>query len=299
MVIKIEKYYSLNEYLKNKYGEKVGKLSLDAGFTCPNRDGKLSYSGCIFCSEKGSGEFTDGDLNLKNQIKLQKEINHKKWKNNKFIAYFQNFTNTYGDINYLRKIYYEVLEDPDIVGIAIATRADCLDEDVLNFLEELSKKWELWIEIGMQSTNENTIKYINRGYSHKYLEEKIKELNNRKINFVLHVIFGLPFETKEDMMNSIDFVKDSNAFGIKIHSLFIQSDSRLYKDYLEKKFEILSKDEYTDLVVEALSILDNKVVVHRITGDADKSKLIVPKWSADKLSVIGEINKKLKEKGTV
>lgn len=293
-MIIIEKYYSLNQYFKNKYGEKIGKLSLDAGFTCPNRDGKLSNKGCIFCSEKGSGDFTFGELDLKEQIEEQKKINKKKWNNKKFIAYFQSFTNTYGPIDYLKKIYYKVLEDNEIVGLAIATRADCLSSEVLDLLETLSKKCELWIEIGMQSTKEETINYINRGYSHSYLDAKLKELKTRNIKFLLHVIFGLPYETREDMINSIKYVNTSGAFGIKIHSLYIQNDSRLYKDYLKNKFSLLTKEEYTNLVVEALSFLDKNIVVHRITGDGNKNKLVAPLWAADKLSVIGQINKKLK-----
>ena len=293
-MIEIEGYYSLNKYFKDKYGEKVGKLSLDGNFTCPNRDGKISDLGCIFCSEKGSGDFTSGELNLKAQIEKEKLVVKSKWNNNKFIAYFQNFTNTYGDLEYLRNIYELVLEDEDIIGISIATRADCLEEDVLDLLEKFSKRCELWVEIGMQSIKESTINYINRGYSHEYLDKKLKELKSRNIKFILHVIFGLPGETKEDMLNSIKYVNKINPFGIKIHSLYIQNDSRIYKDYLDGKFDLLSKEEYTDLVVEALSILNKDIVVHRITGDGDKSKLLAPLWAADKLGVISEIQRKLK-----
>lgn len=295
----IQRYYTLNKYFKNKYGEKVGKLSLDGGFTCPNRDGKVSDLGCIFCSEKGSGDFTFGNSDIKTQIENQKKIAKNKWKVNKFIAYFQNFTSTYKNVKDLEKLYYEALDDEDIIGIAIATRADCLEEDVLDLLEKLGKNRELWIEIGMQSINEKTIDYINRGYSHEYLKEKLKELRKRKINFLLHVIFGLPTDSKKDMLDSIEFVNESGAFGIKIHNLYIQNDSRIYEDYLEKDFSILSKDEYTDLVVESIARLDKDIVVHRITGDGDRKKLIAPNWSRDKLSVIGEINKKLKERNII
>lgn len=292
--MKISNYYTLNQYFKEKYGEKIGKLSLDGNFTCPNRDGNISHLGCIFCSEMGSGEFTSGKLPLEEQISKQKEIVKKKWNNNKFIAYFQNFTNTYGDLEYLRGLYEKVLEDKDIIGISIATRADCLDEKVLDLLEEFSNKCELWVEIGMQSVKESTIDYINRGYSHEYLNEKLKELKSRNIKFLLHVIFGLPGENKEDMMNSIKYINEIKPFGVKIHSLYIQNDSRIYKDYLDKKFDLLSKDEYTDLVVEALFMLNKDIVVHRITGDGDKEKLVAPLWSADKLGVISEIQKKMK-----
>lgn len=290
----MERYYSLNQYFKNKYGEKVGKLSLDGGFSCPNRDGSLSTAGCIFCSESGSGDFTNSNLNLKDQIEKQKEVAKNKWRVNKFVAYFQAFTNTYAPVDILRKIYFQVLDDPDIVGLTIATRADCLSDEVLDLLEELGKITDLWIEIGMQSIKEETIDYINRGYSHDYLDQKLKDLRKRNIKFLLHVIFGLPGEDKSDMLASIKYVNDSGAFGIKIHSLYIQRDSGLYKKYLEDDFPVLTKDQYTDLVVKALGILNDDIVVHRITGDGDKDKLVAPLWSADKLSVIGEINRKLK-----
>ncbi len=293
----MERYNSLSKYLKAKYGEKVAKLSLDAGFSCPNRDGTISIGGCIFCSEKGSGEFTSGHLNIKNQIDIQKSIARKKWNTNHFIAYFQNFTNTYGDVETLRAVYEEALSDNEVVGLAIATRADCLDEDVLNLLEELSKTTNLWLEIGMQSTNEDTIRNINRCYTHNYLNEKLQELNNRNIKFVLHVIFGLPGEDDVDMLNSIKYVNSIRAFGIKIHSLYIQRDTNLYLKYLENPYPLLNKDEYTSLVVDAIRLLCPDIIIHRITGDADKSMLHEPKWAADKL--IGEINKKLKERDIV
>lgn len=295
-MIKISNYYTLNQYFQNKYKEKIGKLSLDGNFTCPNRDGKISDLGCIFCSEMGSGEFTSGKLPLEKQIEKQKEIVKKKWNNNKFIAYFQNFTNTYKDVEYLRSLYEKVLEDESIIGISIATRADCLEEDVLDLLEEFSSKCELWVEIGMQSIKESTINYINRGYSHNFLDGKLKELKKRNIKFLLHVIFGLPNESKEDMLKSIEYINQIKPFGVKIHSLYIQNDSRIYKDYLEGKVKLLSKDEYTDIVAEALFILDKDIVVHRITGDGDKKKLIAPLWAKDKLGVIGEIQRKLKLK---
>lgn len=290
----MERYYSLNQYFKNKYGEKVGKLSLDGGFSCPNRDGSLSTAGCIFCSEKGSGDFTNANLSIKDQIEKQKIIAKNKWQVNKFVAYFQAFSNTYGPVDLLKKIYLQVLEDPDIVGLAIATRADCLSDEVLDLLEDLSKLTDLWIEIGMQSIKEETITYINRGYSHRYLDQKLEDLRKRNIKFLLHVIFGLPGEDEKDMLASIKYVNESGAFGIKIHSLYIQNDSGLYKKYLEDDFPILTKDQYTDLVVKALSLLNDDIVVHRITGDGEKNKLVAPLWSADKLSVIGEINRKLK-----
>lgn len=292
----MERYYSLNRYFMEKYGRKMAKLSLDGGFSCPNRDGTLSDKGCLFCSERGAGDFSSGHLSLRDQMARQKSLLSKKWEGAGYIGYFQNFTNTYGDPAHLRRLYEEVLEDPDIQGLAIATRADCLGEEVLDLLEDLGQKTDLWIEIGMQSTCEETISLINRGYSHAYLEEKCQELKKRKIPFLLHVIFGLPGETRDHMMASIDFVNRSGAWGIKIHSLYIQEDAHLYQAYLTQPFPLLTKDQYTDLVVEALGRLNKDIVVHRITGDGDKKKLVAPLWAADKLGVIGEINKKLKLK---
>ncbi len=291
------RYLSFNTYFQKIFGEKIAKLSLDAGNTCPNRDGTLSYNGCIFCSERGSGDFTSENFkNINIQIEQQKLLLSKKWQCSKFIAYFQNFTNTYGDINKLSKLYNEVIKRDDIVGISIATRCDCLSDEVLKMLDELNKKTFLWLELGMQTTNENTLQFINRGYSHKVFDENIKKLKKHNIKFLIHMILGLPYETKQDMINTVKYIADTHPFGVKFHSLYIQNDAPIYELYLKNSFKLLSKDEYIDIICDCIEILPKDIVIHRLTGDADKKKLIAPIWCADKLSVIASINKELKNR---
>ncbi|MDU5470660.1 MAG: TIGR01212 family radical SAM protein [Peptoniphilus harei] len=292
----MRRFLSFNDFFKEYYGGKTVKLSLDGGFSCPNRDGTLSEIGCIFCSDDGSGEFAGSKyLSLDEQIESQKEFLKNKWKAENYIAYFQNFTNTYGSLETLRKIYDEVVKRDDIKGISIATRCDCLDDEKIEYLKEISKKKTLWLELGMQTVNENTIKVINRGYSHKIFDETVKKLQDANILFLIHAIFGLPFEDEKDFENTINYIRDLAPFGVKFHNLYILKDSPIYKLYKNKNFKILSRDEYVDLVLKALNTIDEKTVVHRITGDPPKAKLFEPSWCADKLSVISEIDKKLKE----
>lgn len=292
----MRRFLSFNDFFKEYYGGKTVKLSLDGGFSCPNRDGTLSEIGCIFCSDDGSGEFAGSKyLRLDEQIESQKEFLKNKWKAENYIAYFQNFTNTYGSLETLRKIYDEVVKRDDIKGISIATRCDCLDDEKIEYLKEISKKKTLWLELGMQTVNENTIKVINRGYSHKIFDETVKKLQDANILFLIHAIFGLPFEDEKDFENTINYIRDLAPFGVKFHNLYILKDSPIYELYKSKNFKILSRDEYVDLVLKALDTIDEKTVVHRITGDPPKAKLFEPTWCADKLSVISEIDKKLKE----
>ena len=292
----MRRFLSFNDFFKEYYGGKTVKLSLDGGFSCPNRDGTLSEIGCIFCSDDGSGEFAGSKyLSLDEQIESQKEFLKNKWKAENYISYFQNFTNTYGSLETLRKIYDEVVKRDDIKGISIATRCDCLDDEKIEYLKEISKKKTLWLELGMQTVNENTIKVINRGYSHKIFDETVKKLQDANILFLIHAIFGLPFEDEKDFENTINYIRDLAPFGVKFHNLYILKDSPIYELYKNKNFKILSRDEYVDLVLKALDTIDEKTVVHRITGDPPKAKLFEPSWCADKLSVISEIDKKLKE----
>lgn len=296
LVIYMRRFLSFNDFFKEYYGGKTVKLSLDGGFSCPNRDGTLSEIGCIFCSDDGSGEFAGSKyLSLDEQIESQKEFLKNKWKAENYIAYFQNFTNTYGSLETLRKIYDEVVKRDDIKGISIATRCDCLDDEKIEYLKEISKKKTLWLELGMQTVNENTIKVINRGYSHKIFDETVKKLQDANILFLIHAIFGLPFEDEKDFENTINYIRDLAPFGVKFHNLYILKDSPIYELYKNKNFKILSRYEYVDLVLKALDTIDEKTVVHRITGDPPKAKLFEPSWCADKLSVISEIDKKLKE----
>lgn len=292
----MRRFLSFNDFFKEYYGGKTVKLSLDGGFSCPNRDGTLSEIGCIFCSDDGSGEFAGSKyLSLDEQIESQKEFLKNKWKAENYIAYFQNFTNTYGSLDSLREIYDKIADRDDIKGISIATRCDCLDDEKIEYLKEISKKKTLWLELGMQTVNENTIKVINRGYSHKIFDETVKKLQDANILFLIHSIFGLPFEDERDFENTINYIRDLAPFGVKFHNLYILKDSPIYELYKNKNFKILSRYEYVDLVLKALDTIDEKTVVHRITGDPPKAKLFEPTWCADKLSVISEIDKKLKE----
>lgn len=292
----MRRFLSFNNFFKEYYGGKTVKLSLDSGFSCPNRDGTLSEIGCIFCSDDGSGEFAGSKyLSLDEQIESQKEFLKNKWKAENYIAYFQNFTNTYGSLESLREIYDKIANRDDIKGISIATRCDCLDDEKIEYLKEISKKKTLWLELGMQTVSEDTVKVINRGYSHKIFDETVKKLQDANILFLIHAIFGLPFEDEKDFENTINYIRDLAPFGVKFHNLYILKGSPIYELYKNKNFKILSRDEYVDLVLKALDTIDEKTVVHRITGDPPKAKLFEPTWCADKLSVISEIDKKLKE----
>lgn len=291
----INRYNTLNSYFKNKYGEKILKVSLDGGFSCPNRENGLK--GCLFCSEKGAGEFAGSrNLSITEQITEQIEFLKNKSKSNKYIAYFQNFTNTYDTVENLEKVYFEALNNENIIGIAIATRADCLNDKIIDLLDLINKKFELWIELGFQTSNEKTANLIRRGYDNSVFSKAVDKLKKKNIKIVTHLIFGLPYEIEEDWINSIKYISDLNIWGIKFHSLYIQNDSDIYNYYIENKFTLISKKEYVSIVCKAISLIPKDYIVHRITGDGDKSKLYLPKWSADKLSVIGAINKELKLK---
>ena len=289
-------FNNIDYYLKEKFGEKIFKVSLDGGFTCPNRDGTLSYKGCIFCSESGRGEFAGNRKNsITNQINEQIKF-LEKGVDKKYIAYFQNFTGTYGNIDYLRNVYEKAIKHPSIVGIAIATRADCLSEEVLELLSEFNEKTHLWIEIGLQTVNDKTAEIINRGYKTEIFTEKMKELNKRNIKVVTHVIIGLPNENKNDVFSTIDYINEQKTWGIKLHLLYILKNTGLFKYYKSNPFEIMKKEEYISLVTEIISRLDKKIVIHRLTGDAPWKDLYEPKWSTDKRGILNGINKLLKEK---
>lgn len=291
-----KRYNSLNYFLRQKFGEKVYKVSLDGGFTCPNRDGTLSSKGCIFCSDSGSGEFAGSRKNnITQQIEEQLELISKKFPRGNVIAYFQNFTNTYGDLEYLRKIYEEALSHPRVIGIAIATRPDCIDDKILNLLEELNNKTFLWIELGLQTSNEKTALDINRGWKLEVFDRMIKKLNDKKIKVVAHIILGLPNESFEVMLNSIKYIVKKKVWGVKFHLLHIIKNTDLEKLYIKTKFHILNKDEYIDLITKGIEILDKDIVIHRLTGDGSRETLIEPKWSLDKRNVLNSIEKHLKE----
>lgn len=290
-----DKFYKLNSFLKENFKEKIYKVSLDGGFTCPNRDGKISNKGCLFCSDKGSGEFAgDRCKTITTQIDEQIDFMKDKIGSSKVIAYFQNFTNTYGDVEYLRKIYYEALNHEKVIGIAIATRPDCLSDDVINLLDEINKKYFLWVELGLQTANDSIGKIINRGYDTKVYIDSCRILNEKNIKFVTHMIVGLPNEEKKDLYDTIDLINSVKSWGIKIHLLYILKNSKLLNYYQQNPFKIYEKDEYENTVIELLERLSPSIVVHRLTGDAKKDELFEPLWSLNKRGILNSIEKKLK-----
>lgn len=292
-------YNNANSFFREKFGTKIIKIALDGGFTCPNRDGKLSYGGCIFCSEKGSGDFAGNRLNsIEQQFLDMKKIMQKKWKNGKYMAYFQSFTNTYAPLEYLKELYLKATELEDVVAISIATRPDCIDEELVEFLAELNKKIYVCIELGFQTSKKESIKLINRCYENEIFEKCINLLNKYNIDTIVHIILGLPYETKQDMLNTVSYVSSFKISGIKLQLLHILKNTPLEKLYEKKKFKILTLDEYADIVVSCVEILPKDIVVHRITGDGDKNLLIEPKWSLNKKVVLNKINKEFYNKKT-
>ncbi len=290
------KYYSFNQYLKDTFGQKIYKISLNAGFTCPNRDGKIDTKGCIFCSKGGSGDFAESpDLSITQQIENGKKRVEKKIKSGKYIAYFQAFTNTYAPVKILRQKFFEAISHKDIVAISIATRPDCLPDDVIALLDELNKIKPVFVELGLQTTNEETAKYIRRGYTLSVYDEAVKKLKAINVNIVTHIILGLPNETKEDMLNSVKYVCSGRTDGIKLQLLHILKGTDLEKDYNAGKFRALEFEEYLDIIKSCIDIIPKNIVIHRLTGDGAKKDLIAPLWSADKKRVLNSINKALSE----
>lgn len=291
-------YNSLNFFLRQRFGEKVFKISLDAGFTCPNRVGEAGYGGCIFCSARGSGDFAGTRENLKEQFFEVRKMMNKKWKEGKYIGYFQAYTNTYAPVEELREKYNSILELDDVVGLAIATRPDCLPMDVLDLLDEINKKTYLWVELGLQTIHEDTAELINRGYRLETYINAVRELRKRNIDVVTHAILGLPGESRDDMLKTVDFIANTGTQGIKLHLLHLMKDTRMVKLYEEGKLEFLSKDEYVDLIVESIERLPENMVIHRLTGDSPRSTLIEPMWSLKKWEVLNSIDECFIKKDT-
>jgi radical SAM protein (TIGR01212 family) len=296
-----KRYYSLDYYLKKEYGKKIYKLSLNGGMTCPNRDGNLGSRGCIFCSAGGSGDFAASPLlSITEQIEEAKKLVLSKLKGNQetqggqFIAYFQAYTNTYADIAYLRKIFTEAVMHPDIMALSIATRPDCLGNDVLDLLEELNKIKSVWIELGLQTCHENTANFIRRGYPLSVFEEAVGHLHSRNIIVIVHVIIGLPGESVSDMLNTISYVSTLPIHGIKLQLLHILKNT----DLADYPYEALTMEEYISIIISCLEILPPDIVIHRLTGDGPKSLLIAPLWSANKKQVLNGIQKELKLRDT-
>lgn len=289
------KYTTLNNYLKERFGEKVYKIALNGGFTCPNRDGKIGTRGCIFCSKGGSGDFAESpDLTITEQIDNGKKRLEKKIKNGKYIAYFQAFTNTYAPVEKLRAIYTEAIIHPDIVALSIGTRPDCLGDDVLALLDELNKIKPIFVELGLQTINEDTARYIRRGYTLEVYDKAVADLHKIGINVITHIILGLPGESKNDMLKSVEYACKVTD-GIKLQLLHILKGTDLAKDYEQGKFEVLTLEQYTEIIKECVQIIPENVVIHRLTGDGAKKDLIAPLWSADKKTVLNTINRALKD----
>ena len=286
----MSEYITVNEYLKQKYGEKVYKVSINGGFTCPNRDGTSGTKGCIFCSGMGSGDFAPtADLSVTEQIEAG--IKQTKAKNpTKFIAYFQAFTNTYAPVEKLERLYTEALNHPSIVGISIGTRPDCLSDEVLELIERLNRIKPVWVELGLQTVKEETAEYIRRGYPLSVYDEAVKKLKNIGVEVITHVILGLPGETRGDMLKTVDHVAKSGATGIKLQLLHVIRGTDLEKDYNAGLFRCMSMEEYVSLIKDCIDILPKEMIIHRMTGDGDKRTLVAPLWSADKKRVLNALH---------
>lgn len=294
-----KRYYSLNNYCKDTFGEKVYRLSLNGGMTCPNRDGSLSTNGCIFCSEGGSGDFaTSARLSISDQIQNAKERILAKSDCKKFIAYFQAYTNTYAPVSYLRKIFEEAISHPEIVALSIGTRSDCLSIEVLTLLEELNQKKPVWIELGLQTIHNQTHAFLNTQMTYEQFESAVIQLQNRNIPVITHLILGLPNETKEMMLDSVKKIASLPVSGIKLQLLHVLKNTELANLYEKDPFPIFTLEEYCDFIVGCLECLPPDMVIHRMTGDGPRKLLIAPQWSTDKKRVLNTIHKRLKERNT-
>ncbi len=296
------KIITANEYYKRTFRQKIYKLSLDAGCTCPNRDGTLGTKGCIFCSNGGSGEFAaDRTKSITAQIEEAKgRVDAKMPKNadsNKYIAYFQSFTNTYGNADELKAKYLEAISHPDIVALSIATRPDCISDEILEIISSINKSTPVYVELGLQTIHESTAKYIRRGYQLETYDKCVERLSSKGIDIITHIILGLPGESEEMMLQSVDYVRKTAeqypniTCGIKLQLLHVLKGTDLEKAYNDGVFEVLTLEEYVDIIYKSLAILEDKVVIHRLTGDGDKKLLVAPLWSANKKLVLNEINK--------
>ncbi|MEE0840783.1 MAG: TIGR01212 family radical SAM protein [Acutalibacteraceae bacterium] len=288
------KYKTLNEHYRQKFGCKVYKLSLDGGFTCPNRDGTIGTGGCIFCS--GSSEFAEKSCgNIQEQLLKAKSRVESKNKNGKYIAYFQSFTNTYAPVEHLRKLFYEAIEPDYIVGLSIGTRPDCLEQEKIELLKEINKIKPVSVELGLQTIHDTTAQYINRGYKSEVYIDAVRRLKESDIETVTHIIIGLPFENKDMIKETVKLAVKTGTDGIKFHSLYVIEGTPLAEEYRQGKFKTLKINEYAQILKECIALLRENTVVHRITGDGSKKNLIAPLWSADKKKVLNYLNKYLDE----
>lgn len=284
-----KRYHTLNYFFKTKFGQKVFKVPLNINSTCPNK----INGGCIFCSNNSASNISDNSVDILTQFEKAKNILEKKWPNSLYIAYFQSGTNTYNNIKKIKKYIDTLLTIPKVVGISIATRPDCLNDEWLKYFDELNKKTFLMIELGLQSSKEETLKFINRGHDVKCFTKAVKDLQKIKIFTVAHIINGLPFETKEDMINTVKYLNNLKIDAIKIHMLYISKNTKLADIYKKKNIKILKKEKYIDIVCSQLEYINEKVVIERLTGDPIKDELIEPKWLLKKFCVLNDIDKEM------
>lgn len=299
MIWKDKRYHSLNYYLQNKYGHKLYRLSLDAGMTCPNRDGSLGSKGCIFCSLGGSGDFAaNRSLSITEQLEQEITRMEKKCVCESYIAYFQAFTNTYAPISYLRSCYEQALHHPKVSILSIATRPDCLSSEVLDLLEECNLQKPVWVELGLQTIHPSSAEFIRRGFDLSIFEEALSNLRSRNIEVIVHVILGLPTETTKDMLETIRYLSKKDIQGIKLHLLHVLEHTDLATEYQKNPFPVFTLDEYANLICDCIELLPPEVVIHRLTGDGAKKDLIAPLWSGNKKLVLNTINQTFTTRNT-
>lgn len=289
-----KRYHTLNYFYRHKFNSKIFKVSLNAGFSCPNIDGTVGFGGCIYCSKSGSGEFAGNkEEDVITQFNKVKNMMLKKWPNAKYIGYFQARTNTYAPVERLKEVYEPILKQEGVVGLNIGTRCDAISDECLDYLTDLNKRTYLTIELGLQTIHEKTSKLINRCHSLECFETMVSKLRERNINVVVHIINGLPGESKEDMIETVKYLNNLDIQGIKIHMLSVLKDTPLEEYYKKNKFHILTKEEYIDIVVTELEYLREEIVINRITGDPDIKELIEPKWLVKKFCVLNDIDKEM------
>ena len=292
-------YHSFDYMLKERFHGKVYKVALNGGMTCPNRDGTLGNRGCIFCSAGGSGDFAGNRQDsITEQIEKQIASIRKKRNADRFIAYFQAYTNTYAPVEYLRKIYTEAISHPNVVAVSIGTRPDCLGEEVLDLLEELNHIKPVWVELGLQSIHEKTARYIRRGYPLSCFNTAVKNLRERNLEVIVHTILGLPYETKEDILATMEYLNHMDIQGIKLQLLHVLKGTDLAEDYLAGKFQVYSMEEYLDLLIDCLEHLSPDMVIHRLTGDGRKELLLAPLWSSAKRTVLNTLHQECKARNS-
>ena len=286
----MERYYSYSRFIKEYFGEKLYKICIDGGFTCPNRDGTLATGGCIFCSEGGSGEFTENaSLSVSEQIHLGKSQTSRKYQGEHYIAYFQAFTNTYAPVEYLEKIFTEALSHPGIAALSIGTRPDCLGKDVVTLLSRLNRQKPVWVELGLQTIHEKTAAYIRRGYPLSCFEDTVKRLRSEDIEVIVHTILGLPGESTQDILNTMEYLNHQDIQGIKLQLLHILKDTDLAEIYASDPFPVPDPQEYYKLLGACISHLRPDIVIHRLTGDGSKELLTAPLWTCNKRQVLNQL----------